>query len=210
MDRPAQQRANSRHALTFAIVSACVLLLPVIYSPVNSQPITPLARETIVSASPAPTSQISSAGPIESTPQLQPTPEVSVAPEPTFDFAAHLRRMLLSLVFVMVLIGITLRLFGRYLPGAAARPRSFMNVLARESLGPHQSLALVQVGPKVLLVGLTDQSMTTLCEFSEGELAALLAPAEESLTAERPEPTKVYGDILRHYLSIVPGMGVKK
>lgn len=203
-----QQRPGARHALTFLIVSIAVLLLPVIYSPVNSQPITPLATATAVAApSQTPGVAATSAAPGREAPALE--IQRQPAPDPTFDFAAQLRRMLISLVLVMVLIGVSLRLFGRYLPGAAGKPASFMKVLARESLGPHQSLALVQVGPKVLLIGLCEHNLSTLCEFSETELASLMAPSEE-LPGERPEPSKVYGDILKHYLSIVPGMGVKK
>lgn len=205
-----QQRPNARHALTFLIVSVAVLLLPVIYSPVNSQPITPLATATAVESplvSPSPSPSVS-VGTVHQAPAAD--NHVSPAPEATFDFASHLRRMLMSLVLVMVLIGVTLRLFGRYLPGSASRPISLMKILAREPLGPQQSIALVQVGPKVLLLGLSEHNMSNLCEFSEAELASLLAPAEEAQSADRPEPSKVYGDILKHYLSIVPGMGVKK
>ena len=133
--------------------------------------------------------------------------------DPTIDFSYHLRRVVLSLLFTIVMIGLTLKLFQRYLPAfgkGKVSSGSFLNILAREPMGPTQSLALVQVGPKVLLVGLCEQSMNTLCEFTQAELEALMPTEPVAESVEMPSSQKMYGDVLRHYLSIVPGMGAKK
>ncbi|MBT9583611.1 flagellar biosynthetic protein FliO [bacterium] len=134
--------------------------------------------------------------------------------DPTIDFSYHLRRVVFSLLLIIVMIGVTLKMLQKFLPGMAgskSTPGSFLNILAREAVGPSQSLALVKVGPKVLLVGLSEQSMTTLCEFSEADLAALLPASPQAAEPVDPATSKnLYGDVLRHYLSIVPGMGAKK
>ena len=135
--------------------------------------------------------------------------------DPTIDFSYHLRRVVFSLLLIIVMIGVTLKVLQKFLPGMAGSkttPGSFLNILAREAVGPGQSLALVKVGPKVLLVGLSEQSMTTLCEFSEADLVALLPGSPQTVeSVDQAVPSKnLYGDVLRHYLSIVPGMGAKK
>jgi len=119
-----------------------------------------------------------------------------------------LRRIVLSLLVTTALIAFTLKAAKKHIPALGGKtPGSFMNVLAREAISPTQSLALVKVGSKILLVGLSEQSMTTLSEFAESDLENLIPKAAE------PEPRtarSVYGDVLRHYLAILPGMGAKK
>lgn len=255
IQRSWQGPPNPKHALTFGLLSFGVLLLPVFWSPVNNQRITPLpaattqnvtelmstplpAKTPTAGAVPAVAAAEQAAAPLPTPvavatppdPALPPTPAAAAAPadeeisfgeenaaqrEPAFDFAAQLRRTVLSLLGVTVLIAVTLKLMQRSLPGfmGAAPKKSWMNVLAREAIGPNQSMALVQAGPKILLVGMSEQNMTTLCEFTQAEVAEMLEqpPAvAQSATGEPVEPKKVYGDILRHYLSIVPGMGTKK
>lgn len=249
---------NPKHAITFAVVSTLILLLPLFWSPLNHQPIGeafPEASPTVAAGAPAvvpvqakpattkrlpegslgplptpvlsvspppvavvpPASSAEAAETVESVRNEAPAQEPSVMAfrrEPTLDFSYHLRRVIVSLLLTVVLIAATLKVVQKFLPawaGGKSARGSFMNILAREAIGPGQSLALVRVGPKVLLVGLSEHSMSTLCEFSESEQAELL-PADPSSSppAEKPDPQKVYGDILRHYLSIVPGMGVKK
>jgi flagellar biogenesis protein FliO len=239
------------------MLSFGVLLLPVFWSPVNNQPITPLPavstqNVTELMSTPLPAKPPAAGGvPVvaaaEEAAAPVPTPVIAAAPEPVlpptpqapaveeeisfgddravaqrepaFDFAAQLRRTVLSLLGVTVLIGVTLKLMQRHLPGfgGAAQKKSWMNVLAREAVGPNQSLALIQAGPKILLVGMSEQNMTTLCEYTQAEVAEMLEtpPVAQPVTAagetaQSVEPKKVYGDILRHYLSIVPGMGTKK
>lgn len=199
-------RPNPKHAITFAVISALILFLPLFWSPLNSQPITPLAVYT-------PEPQVLPEG---HQGPLQPAPPVTAADyptEPTFEFSRHLRRMVLSLFGVTVLIAVTLKLLEKQLPGMAGRGRkrnSFMEVLARESMTPQHSLALVKVGGKFLLVGMCEQSMSTLCELSEADLADYLKPEETPDGQISPPPGQVYSNILKHYLSIVPGMGARK
>lgn len=216
--RPYPQAPNPKYAVTFALLSFCVLLLPLFWSPVDDQPITPLARETPRTVSDLLAPQEPFVGPVQVQALPSTAEEESFAtlparqqPDPSFEFAGHLRRAVLSLLLVVVLIGVTLKALQRYLPALAGkRPKaSLFEVVAREQVGQGQSLALVRVGSKLLLVGMTEQSMTTLCEFSPSEQGFLEEP-ESPVQVDTPEAAKVYGDILKHYLSIVPGMGAKK
>jgi flagellar biogenesis protein FliO len=243
LQRTAYHQPNPKHAITFAVVSILILMLPLFWSPLHDQGIGQAFPEVSPTASPQTVGQLlasppvpattaalqespRSATPIAPVPPLalassSPTVQVEEPPparptqDPTIDFSYHLRRVVLSLLFTIAMIALTLKLLQKHLPGLAgvaqATPGSFLNILAREAVGPTQSLALVRVGPKILLVGLCEQSMTTLCELSEAELQAMMpneAAAAES--ADPPASKNLYGDVLRHYLSIVPGMGAKK
>ncbi|MBS2036179.1 flagellar biosynthetic protein FliO [bacterium] len=229
---------NPKHAITFAIVSVAILILPLFWSPLNEQGFTPLATATpltveqVLASTPTPTSSPlatvvtatpaasptlavkSSATPVATSPTATPVPLVSDNPapryhDPTMEFSGQLRRIVLSLLVTTLLITFTLKVAQKHIPalGGGQKPGSFMNILAREAISPTQSLALVKVGTKILLVGLSEQNMTTLSEFSEADLDSLMpkAPEPEARTAK-----SMYGEVLRHYLSIVPGMGAKK
>ncbi len=240
---------NPKHAITFAVISVAILILPLFWSPLNNQRFTPLATTTPMtvkeilapsaSASPAvaqvqPTvtpevqpralevaqTALDAANPdsetvavATETPAATPsaTPQVATTTryqDPTSEFSGQLRRIVLSLLVVTMLIAFTLKAARNHIPALGGqKPLSFMKILAREAISPTQSLALVQVGSKILLVGLSEQSMTTLSEFSEADMESLIpkAPEPEARTAK-----SMYGDVLRHYLSIVPGLGAKK
>lgn len=233
---------NPKHAITFAVVSVAILILPLFWSPLNEQGFTPLATTTpitvgeMLAATPTPVSPTPSLV-AQATPALKasatPAPKSSLTPrpgqasatpvplvaenpepppryhDPTMEFSGQLRRIVLSLLVTTLLIAFTLKVAQKHIPalGGGQKPGSFLNILAREAISPTQSLALVKVGSKILLVGLSEQSMTTLSEFAESDLESLIpkAPEPEARTAK-----SMYGEVLRHYLSIVPGMGAKK
>ena len=79
-----------------------------------------------------------------------------------------------SLVVMALLAGVfvLLKRFGRgsrFLAGGGV-----ISVLARKPLGQRQEVFLVEVGPKVFLVGSTRESLTTLGEFSHHDEVAVL------------------------------------
>jgi flagellar biogenesis protein FliO len=79
-----------------------------------------------------------------------------------------------SLVVMALLVGlfVILKRFGRgsrFLAGGGV-----INVLARKPLGPRQEVFLVEVGPKVFLVGSTRDTLATLGEFSNPDEVAVL------------------------------------
>jgi flagellar biogenesis protein FliO len=207
MQRSLYAPPNPRYAFTFVFLSICFLLVPLFWSPIQQQAITPLASQT-----PRRVSDLTQ--PRQPGPQLNqlespaPSPAVvAAAPrrhDPIVDFSAQIRRIVLSLLVTCLLVVVTLKALQSKLPGLAGRKQSFLNILAREVIGPNQSIALIQVGPKVLVVGLGDGHMTTLCELTQSELAEALPPAPAPGT-----PTNLHASVLKHYLSIVPGMGAK-
>lgn len=246
---------NPKHAVTFAIVSMAILILPLFWSPLNEQGFTALGTATpktvsqVWAATPAPAASAPAEGPqasatpsvpalaqagttIKATPEAtasaipvaEPTPDLQLADDnpglrnqsaappryhdPVMEFSGQLRRIVLSLLLCTLLIAFTLKKAQKHIPAMGGqKPGSFLNILAREAISPTQSLALVKVGTKILLVGLSEQNMTTLSEFSEADLDSLIPkpPEPEARTAK-----SLYGDVLRHYLSVVPGMGAKK
>ena len=89
---------------------------------------------------------------------------------------------LMALVFVIALIPIVL-----WLVKAArqTRPgtRGPLTLRHRLALGPREQIAIVRAGTKTLLVGITAQSIQTLCELSAEDLADLPAENDAQLHA---------------------------
>lgn len=81
----------------------------------------------------------------------------------------------------------------KWLSNPSVAPDSLLKVLARLPIGPQQTLVLVAVGKKRLLVGQTAQQITLLAELAEDDL-----PAEEENPADGPRParTKTLMDVL--------------
>lgn len=229
MQRSGDGRPNPKYAITFGVLSLMVLLMPVFWSPLNDQKISfPEQRSTLnvtqvlshASVQPGfvgpmqPAEAVAEPASTDSEPLHLRSAERG-AYRPAFDFSVYVRRMVFSLLGITLLIGLTLKALQKHLPGLAGKPKNaWMNVLAREGISPTQSIALIQVGPRILLVGLSEHNMSTLCELSQSEVSEMLAPPplpDNASPTEQPVPPKnVYADILRHYLSIVPGLGVKK
>ena len=90
-------------------------------------------------------------------------------------------RMIASLAAVLLLLFVVARFARR------GRPRGDgpdLTVVSRCSLGSKASVAVVQLGDRALVVGVTDQSVTLLSESSLAELVPSAAASEsESRTA---------------------------
>lgn len=69
-----------------------------------------------------------------------------------------------------------------------------MEVVGKLSLTPRNTLYIVKVGTKHLLVGMTPQSLNTLAELQEDELTYL---SQEGLTGQT---TTTFQDFLQSYL----------
>jgi flagellar biogenesis protein FliO len=142
--------------------------------------------------------------------EIPASPRLGDRPEPGPSLGSFLFG---SLVVVALLTGtfLLLRRFARgsrFLAGGGA-----INVLARKPLGQKQEIFLVEVGPKVLVVGATRDRLATLGEFSgPDEVAALRAglPGRDGGSArvsfrdslreglkeeEHPAPARVYDSI---------------
>ena len=101
---------------------------------------------------------------------------------------------LLALFFVLVLIPLSLWLIRsvRQLQPAQKGP---LVVLHRNVVGPREQLAIVRAGNKTLLVGITSQSIQTLCELSEDALSGLEPAA--ALADEGSAPALTFQSILK-------------
>ncbi len=76
---------------------------------------------------------------------------------------------ILILIIGLIIGGVFLlkRLFSNQLPGAANQ--EWFQILARLPIQPKQSLALVKVFERIVLVGITESSITLLSEFSQNQ-----------------------------------------
>ena len=94
---------------------------------------------------------------------------------------APLLGVIFSLGLVLLLIGITLRLLRRVMPGAvASRTAMPMQVVQRLSLSPRQGIAFVRAGSRVVAVSVGDGGVRRLFELDEDEATELLASRENA------------------------------
>lgn len=98
--------------------------------------------------------------------------------------------------------------------GVGATPKSLIQILERKRLSPGRSIMLIRVGPKVLAVAATEKGYKTLTEFDGEQLKAFEDAVEDGKQPLAEVPEEGTGvtpaDVLRHYLSIIPGTGAKK
>jgi flagellar biosynthetic protein FliP len=98
----------------------------------------------------------------------------------------------LALGFVLVLLGVSLKLLQRLAPGTTrGRGRVPMEIVQRMSLGPKQGIAVVRIGQRVIAVSLGEGGMRRLFELGDEEsdaIIAALAPAPLPVaTVRRPD-----------------------
>ncbi len=145
------------------------------------------------------------------------SPPAEPAWAPSQDFTSRLQAMLLPLIFICLLIWATLKLLAKTNPSilmgrTKAEKKPLLQVVEEQKLGAGRSICLVDIAGKLLVVGMTEQGMNPLCELSRQEFEAYTAESEEeetSLDAVSPRPD-TYREILKHYASIIPGVGAKK
>jgi len=111
------------------------------------------------------------------------------------------RNGLVSLAVVLGVIVAVAALARRLIPSVRASSSALIEVVGRSHLAPKQSLALVRVGRRLLVVGLTAERVSTLCQIDEpGEVAELLAGERRSHGTgrrETPNPRdKRFADLL--------------
>ncbi len=179
---------------------------------------TPTASATsLATGPPAPTFR--SASPPPPT-QLSPTAEATAwSPDTRSDttnssiFVQKLQQMVIMLFLVGFLAFASLRMVARWLPGVSPGKRvRQLEVIERQSLAQGASVSLVRVGKRFIVVGQTEQNVNTLCELTADQLESSTpeqaeAPAPPALAQQLPAP---HGEILKHYLSIIPGLGARK
>lgn len=75
---------------------------------------------------------------------------------------------------VLLVVGLLAMAFRRLMPGVRPIAPDALRVVGRASLGAKQSVVLIHVGQRVLLIGLTAESMRTLAEIADPQEVALL------------------------------------
>ncbi|KAA3648375.1 MAG: flagellar biosynthetic protein FliO [Chloroflexi bacterium] len=79
--------------------------------------------------------------------------------------------LIIKLILVLGLIYGSLYLLRRWQGNTLARPDKQVRLLESTRLSPRQGLHLVQAGTRVLLIGATDNSLSTLAEIDQSELS---------------------------------------
>jgi flagellar biosynthetic protein FliP len=80
--------------------------------------------------------------------------------------------VLLTLGFVLALLGIALKLLRRFAPTSTSGARVRMEVVQRLALGPKQGIAVIRVGERFVAVSVGDGGIRRLFELEDGEVAA--------------------------------------
>ncbi|HEX7020105.1 MAG TPA: flagellar biosynthetic protein FliO, partial [Gemmatimonadaceae bacterium] len=85
--------------------------------------------------------------------------------------------ILATLGFVLVLLGLALKLLRRFAPTTSVNGKLRMEVVQRLALGPKQGIAVVAVGQRLVAISVGEGGIHRLFELEESEAAALSAPA---------------------------------
>jgi flagellar protein FliO/FliZ len=98
-------------------------------------------------------------------------------------------RLLVSLGAVLALLVVLARYAAKRGLGGARTGRGpvTLDVLSRRALGKASSVQVVQVGSRVMVLGVTDRSVSVLTELSEAELAQ---PEPAQCEPAQPEPAQ--------------------
>jgi flagellar protein FliO/FliZ len=114
-------------------------------------------------------------------------------------------RVVFSLAVVFGLIWLVARTSSRRLGGAA---RSMVRVVARQPLARTASLAVVEVGDRVLVVGVSENGVSLLTEMDPAELPAPETdgePQRQGRAAASWLPRPATGPELARASSVTPG-----
>ncbi len=130
---------------------------------------------------------------------LAATPDTSAASNPNistpFETAGMALGVFLKLALVIALIYASLYLLRRWkgiLPGAPVRQLAVMETLR---LSPRQSLHLVKVSDRLVLIGATDQNLSLLTEV-KGELEPETSPKQAAFAPIEPAPAADFKSML--------------
>ena len=145
-------------------------------------------------------------------------PDESSMWAPDQAFLGKLQQVSIVLVFICVLAFALLQLLMRMSPKVlkGSKKKKLVTVLDRQAIGPRRAVHTLEVGGKILVVGMTEQNMQTLCELTREEYEAAMAPepaeapeVEDDTEADPERKREGYQKIVSHYLSILPKMGAR-
>jgi flagellar biosynthesis protein FliP len=108
--------------------------------------------------------------------------------------------VLLTLGFVLALLGVALKLLRRFAPTSTTGARLRMEVVQRLALGPKQGIAVVRVGERLVAVSVGEGGIHQLFEMKESEVAqtvAAVAPPARTAATAAPKATVDFRTALR-------------
>lgn len=106
---------------------------------------------------------------------------------PTLPAVAWYRTGIGALGIVLAVIGVAVWGIRRWMPRLGGAGCSVLNVVGRAGLSPKHSVALVSVGQRFVLVGLSGDRMTRICEVSDPqEVAELTLRLGQSSSLGKP------------------------
>lgn len=113
--------------------------------------------------------------------------DTAIALAPTFSAVPAIGKMLGALIVVLILMYVTFMLLKRFSAGrmAGAKGKRSLEVLEATHLAPKKSVALVRVGERAVMVGVTDHQITLLSKLTSEE-TELLIEKRQNETAQPP------------------------
>jgi flagellar biosynthetic protein FliP len=97
--------------------------------------------------------------------------------------------VLLTLGFVLALLGIALKLLRRFAPTSTTNAKLRMEVVQRLALGPKQGIAVIRVGERLVAVSVGEGGINRLFELEEAEVAAAERSAVLAVALPGQRPT---------------------
>jgi len=96
--------------------------------------------------------------------------------------------VLLTLGFVLALLGVALKLLRKFAPTSTTGARLRMEIVQRLALGPKQGIAVIRVGDRHVAVSVGEGGIHRLFELEAGEVAdARAVDSAPAATASRPD-----------------------
>jgi flagellar biosynthetic protein FliO len=90
-----------------------------------------------------------------------------------------------ALSIVLALVGVATWAARRWLPSAKIRDNALLRVVSRTTLSPKQSLALVHLGRRFLVLGISSERVSLLCEMTDPDEVADLVQRTEKAGNDR-------------------------
>jgi flagellar biosynthetic protein FliP len=91
--------------------------------------------------------------------------------------------VLLTLGFVLALLGVALKLIRKFAPASTSGARLRMEIVQRLALGPKQGIAVIRVGDRHVAVSVGDGGIHRLFELEPGEVAEASRSGADGTTA---------------------------
>jgi flagellar biosynthetic protein FliP len=115
--------------------------------------------------------------------------------------------VLLTLGFVLALLGVALKLLRKFAPTSTTGARLHMEIVQRLALGPKQGIAVIRVGDRHVAVSVGEGGINRLFELEPGEVADA-RPATDVAANTSPAPRMDFKSALTTALRSATGLMV--